>query len=83
MEGHYIDDIHNTIGQVLQQNNQEEQDQLHYQYLSVGGFFQEDQVIFDQSKIDTMQLMSSIENVRQIYVVQLMTIIGLWEPMKY
>ncbi|MBC5787141.1 ABC transporter permease [Clostridium facile] len=69
MEEHYIDDVHSTIDQVLQQNNQEEQDQLHYQYLSVGGFFQEDQVIFGQSKIDTMQLMSSIENVRQIYVV--------------
>lgn len=70
VEDQSVETVHQAISDTLQQYHVSEKDLLHYRYLDVGGYFKDDQVIFDQSSLSGLGL-SDTENIRQLFVVPL------------
>ena len=59
-----------AVDEVLTRHGEEAQNVLHYRYLDVAGYFLEDQVIFDQSKLTGFSL-ADYSDVRQMFIVPL------------
>ncbi|SCH29614.1 FtsX-like permease family [uncultured Ruminococcus sp.] len=70
VESQSVKAVHGAIAEALKKYNVTEENLLHYRYLDVGGYFQEDQVIFDQNSLSGWEL-ADTENIRQLFVVPL------------
>ena len=65
-----ISQAHQTVERVLGEQGVEGEDLLQYRYLNMVGLLMEDQISFDQEKIDAFRL-DMAEHVRDLYVIPL------------
>ncbi len=70
VEPEHINAVQQVIDNVLQQNDIQAKNILNYRYLDISGYFKQNQVILDQSKISSFQL-SGFESVKLMYFIPL------------
>lgn len=68
MEDAYAAPVLEKIGEVVKNHGLLQENVLHYRYLAVGGYNIEDQIIFDQSRLESFN-MSGFSNIRQLFIV--------------
>lgn len=62
--------VHTAVASALEEAGLQAENELHYRYLDVAGYFDDAQVIFDQNKIPDFG-MSGYSSVRQLFIVSL------------
>ena len=70
MDEQYVEAVDQTVSDVLKENNLTADSTLHYRYLDISGYYQDDKVILDQSKLSGLNL-SDFSQIKQTFFVPL------------